>query len=270
VLNVPDWVGVPLSVAVPLPLSWKLTPLGNVPDWLMLGVGDPVVVTVNVPNAPTVNVVLLALVIAGGSPITMVTLTSWLSTVAVPLPSPGVFPALKVAVPTPLVRVVLAPLMVPSVAPKDTGVPLGTLNPVPPLELVLRSAIKPVLPFSSICVEPALMLSTSQGLVVKKPLFPLASTAVSQPLAPGPPLQPHQLSVAVTPDGSVLAAQSPVPLAAPSALVFPEMRELEMVISPRAWIAPPWAPPSLPPSNALLPVNVLPLMVVELPLCIQL
>jgi hypothetical protein len=62
----PD-AGVPLSVAVPFPLLTKVTPLGNVPVSASVGVGDPVVVTVKLPAAPTVNVVLLALVIAGGA-----------------------------------------------------------------------------------------------------------------------------------------------------------------------------------------------------------
>jgi hypothetical protein len=57
--------GVPASVAVPLPLSLKVTGLGNGPDSLRAGVGEPVVVTVNVPAEPTVKVVLFALVIAG-------------------------------------------------------------------------------------------------------------------------------------------------------------------------------------------------------------
>ena len=52
-------------VAVPLPLSLKVTGLGNDPDSLRLGVGDPVVVTEKVPAVPTVKVVLLALVIDG-------------------------------------------------------------------------------------------------------------------------------------------------------------------------------------------------------------
>jgi hypothetical protein len=43
----------------------NVTPLGRVPLSLRVGVGDPVAVTVNVPAVPTVNVVLLALVIAG-------------------------------------------------------------------------------------------------------------------------------------------------------------------------------------------------------------
>ena len=43
----------------------KVTPLGSAPVSLSAGVGKPVAVTVNVPAVPTVNVVLLALVIAG-------------------------------------------------------------------------------------------------------------------------------------------------------------------------------------------------------------
>jgi hypothetical protein len=57
--------GVPLSVAVPFPLSLNVTPLGSVPVSVRLGVGDPVVVTVKIPAVPAVNVVLFALVIAG-------------------------------------------------------------------------------------------------------------------------------------------------------------------------------------------------------------
>jgi hypothetical protein len=58
--------GVPANVPVPLPLSVKVTPVGSAtPPRAMVGVGDPLVVTVNVPAVPTVNVVALALVIAG-------------------------------------------------------------------------------------------------------------------------------------------------------------------------------------------------------------
>ena len=60
--------GTPLSVAVPLPLSVKVTLLGNaaLPS-LRLGLGKPLVVTVKAPALPTVNVVALALVIDGAS-----------------------------------------------------------------------------------------------------------------------------------------------------------------------------------------------------------
>jgi hypothetical protein len=61
---VPD-AGVPLSVAVPFPLFANVTPLGNAPASVRDGVGAPVVVTVKLPAVPTVNDVLLALVIAG-------------------------------------------------------------------------------------------------------------------------------------------------------------------------------------------------------------
>jgi hypothetical protein len=62
--RLPD-AGVPASVAVPFPLSVNVTPLGSVPDSVIAGAGGPVAVTVNVPAAPTVNVVLFALVIVG-------------------------------------------------------------------------------------------------------------------------------------------------------------------------------------------------------------
>ncbi len=57
--------GVPDSVAVPLPLSWKVTPVGKVPDSERLGAGYPEVVTVKLPAVPTVKVVEAAEVIAG-------------------------------------------------------------------------------------------------------------------------------------------------------------------------------------------------------------
>ena len=64
-LKVPAAVGVPLRVAVPLPLSLKVTPPGKAPFRVSDGVGEPVAVTVNVPLVPSVNDALLALVIAG-------------------------------------------------------------------------------------------------------------------------------------------------------------------------------------------------------------
>ncbi len=58
--------GVPLSVPVPSPLSTNVTPLGSAaPPCARLGNGKPLVVTVKVLTAPIVNVVELALVIAG-------------------------------------------------------------------------------------------------------------------------------------------------------------------------------------------------------------
>ena len=63
----PD-AGVPLSIALPFPLSVNIRPVGSVPDSLKDGVGVPVVVTVKLPAAPTVKIVLLALVIVGAVP----------------------------------------------------------------------------------------------------------------------------------------------------------------------------------------------------------
>jgi hypothetical protein len=57
--------GVPLRVAVPFPLSTKVTPAGSAPVSLSDGVGVPEVVTANVPAAPTVKVALFTLVNTG-------------------------------------------------------------------------------------------------------------------------------------------------------------------------------------------------------------
>ena len=49
------------------PLSWKVTVPGSVPTEVSPASGKPVTETVNEPGEPTVNVVLLALVNAGGT-----------------------------------------------------------------------------------------------------------------------------------------------------------------------------------------------------------
>jgi hypothetical protein len=61
----PAAAGIPEIVAVPLPLSVKFTLAGRDPVLDNAGVGLPVVVTVNVPLVPAVNVTELALVMAG-------------------------------------------------------------------------------------------------------------------------------------------------------------------------------------------------------------
>jgi hypothetical protein len=63
--NAPASPAVPAMVAVPFPLSVKVTPEGRVPDAASAGVGYPDVVTVNVPGVPLVKVVPLALVMDG-------------------------------------------------------------------------------------------------------------------------------------------------------------------------------------------------------------
>ena len=56
---------VPEIVAVPLPLSVKLIPAGRAPDSVSAGVGAPVVVTVKLNGAPTIEVADEALVMVG-------------------------------------------------------------------------------------------------------------------------------------------------------------------------------------------------------------
>ena len=50
---------------MPSCLSVKVTPLGRLPDSVIAGVGEPVVVTVKLPAVPTTKAALLTLVIAG-------------------------------------------------------------------------------------------------------------------------------------------------------------------------------------------------------------
>jgi len=82
---VPPDAGVPLSVAVPFPLFTNVTPLGNAPVSVSDGVGDPVVVTVKLPAVPTVNVVVLALVITGACVLFTVRVKPWLAGLPTPL-----------------------------------------------------------------------------------------------------------------------------------------------------------------------------------------
>ena len=57
----------PEILAVPLPLSTKVTPFGKEPVSESAGFGTPLVVTVNVPADPTVKVAPLADVMAGAA-----------------------------------------------------------------------------------------------------------------------------------------------------------------------------------------------------------
>ena len=55
-------------MAVPSPLSVRVTPLGSAPVFEIEGVGLPVVVTVKLPALPAVKVVLSAEVMLGAVP----------------------------------------------------------------------------------------------------------------------------------------------------------------------------------------------------------
>ena len=68
-----------------LPAALRVTPLGNAPDSLKVGAGEPVAVTVNVPALPTVNVVAAALVNAGAWVTVRVTFAVCWPEVAVPV-----------------------------------------------------------------------------------------------------------------------------------------------------------------------------------------
>ena len=73
-------------MAVPFPLFVNVTPLGNAPVSVIDGVGVPVVVTVKLPAVPTLNVVLLALVIAGACVAALtVNVKLWVAGVPTPL-----------------------------------------------------------------------------------------------------------------------------------------------------------------------------------------
>ena len=78
----------PESVAVPLPLSAKVTPEGSRPDSANPAVGLPVEVTVKVPGEPWVKVVLAAEVMAGAA--STVRVKFWLALGLTPLLAPMV------------------------------------------------------------------------------------------------------------------------------------------------------------------------------------
>jgi hypothetical protein len=103
---------VPANVPVPLWLSTNVTPLGSAPVSVKVGVGVPVVVTENVPVAPAVKVVLLALVITGA--------TLGVFTVSVK--------ACLAGAPTPFVAVSVREYVPPV---PDAGVPLRVPTPFP-------------------------------------------------------------------------------------------------------------------------------------------
>jgi hypothetical protein len=123
-------------------LLTNVTPLGSVPDSVKDGAGVPVVVTVKLPVVPTVNVVLLALLIAGfaGAWFT-VRVKVWLAGVPTPLlavrmrayvplvPEAGV--PLRVAVPFPLFTNVTPLGSVPASVKDGLGVPVAATVKLP-------------------------------------------------------------------------------------------------------------------------------------------
>jgi hypothetical protein len=103
-------------------LFTNVTPLGSAPVSVKDGVGAPVAITVKLPAVPTVNVVLAALVIAGGvCPVFAVTATS---------------PRITLSAFVPVRNVALcAPAPAPTLYSISWPVPLKKLCPVSPLSL---------------------------------------------------------------------------------------------------------------------------------------
>src|SRR5207245_7880099 len=95
-------------------LVLKVTPEGNVPASLKVGAGKPVAVTVKLPAVPTVNVVLLALVMAGAW--FTVSVKLWVALLPTPLAAVNVMgyvppvPAAGVPLSTPVVALNVTPL----------------------------------------------------------------------------------------------------------------------------------------------------------------
>ena len=81
-------MGVPARVAVPSPLSAKLTPVGSAPLSTREAVGVPVEVTVKLPALPSPKVVLSADVMAGDWRVwSTVRVKVWVASGAKPLPA---------------------------------------------------------------------------------------------------------------------------------------------------------------------------------------
>src|SRR5262245_1299983 len=112
--------GVPLNVPVPVPLSTNVTPAGRTPLNVIAGGGKPLVVTVNDPAAPAMNIVLAALVIAGAS----FTISMNVCVAFGGMP----FAAVNVRMCTPPVPAAGVPLSVPALPLNVT--PIGSAPPV--------------------------------------------------------------------------------------------------------------------------------------------
>lgn len=95
-------------MAVPLPLLVKVTPEGSAPLSVKAGVGYPVVVTEKDPAAPTVNVLLEALVMEGAW--STVSVNDWAALVPMPLAARSPILYVPVAVGVPEIVAVPFPL----------------------------------------------------------------------------------------------------------------------------------------------------------------
>jgi len=159
---------VPAIVAVPLPLSVKVTVLGKDPVSLKLGVGVPEVVTVNEFAIPAVNVALLPLVIVGGVPVTF--------NVAVLLVAPGplsvelitlvVFSFVPVVVPVTFTEIEHKPLA--ATVPLDKLIELepATAAVVPPQVLLAAFGVETTSPVGKVSLNATPLRLVEFGLLM--------------------------------------------------------------------------------------------------------
>ena len=129
-------------MAVPSPLSVKVTPVGRDPVWVSAAVGLPVEVTVNVPAAPWLKVAVLAEVMVGAA--CTVKVKDCTASEPTPLEAsnligytpPAVGVPARVAVPLPLLVKVTPVGRVPLSAMEGVGVPVDVTVKVPAVPLV--------------------------------------------------------------------------------------------------------------------------------------
>src|SRR5437879_1209932 len=203
---VPD-AGVPFSVPVPFPLSVKVTPLGSGPASTRAGGGKPVVITVNDAKVPSVNVVLVALVMAGAS--STVSVKFCVALLPTPLLAVKVMeyvlpvPAAGVPLSTPVPALNVTPLgNVPVSLKVGVGVPVAVTVNVPAvptvnvvlLALVITGAVFTVSVKFCVAAVPTPLLAVN--MIGYVPLVPAAGVPLSVPV-------PLPLSAKVTPPGSV-------------------------------------------------------------------
>jgi len=145
----------PAIVAVPLPLSVKLTPIGRLPTSVRLGVGVPDVVTEKEPGVPAVNVVLAALVINGGVPTTFSVAVLLVAPVppSIEVIAPVVLTFIPVVVPVTLTEITQEPLPA-SAAPERPIEPEPATATVVPVHVLLA-------PFGVETTNPAGKLSVN-------------------------------------------------------------------------------------------------------------
>ena len=151
-------------VAVPLPLSVNVTPVGRVPVTVSVSaeIGNPVVVTVNVPAVPAVNVAAFALVIAGAW--STVRVKVWVALGVTPLAAVKVrgyvppVPAAGVPLSTPVAALNVTPLgNVPLSLSVGVGAPVAVtvkvLPAVPAVKVALLALVMAGAELVTVCVR---------------------------------------------------------------------------------------------------------------------